>query len=77
MLKMDYNKTGNTVVVRPRNGMQLAEGFIRKDYDVCYIGQVPGLETRAGESKEDVRSQLEQVAKNYYGADVIVEIAYV
>ena len=62
------------VIVHPIHGMQLSEGYIRKDDSRGYLGTLPGLEPYVGETKEDVRAHLELEAKAYYGDDVIVEI---
>ncbi len=62
------------VVVRPQNGMQLAAGQISLDRDVQFVGYVPGLAVQVGESPEEVRCRLENVAQDFYGTDVVVEI---
>ena len=63
------------IVVHPIHGMQLSEGYIRKDNSKGFLGCLPGLVPYAGKTKEEVRMRLEKRAKAYYGDDVIVEIA--
>ena len=63
------------IIVHPIRGMQLSEGYIRKDNSKGFLGSLPGLLPLIGETKEEVRAQLEEEAKAYYGDDVIVEIA--
>ena len=63
------------IVVHPIHGMQLSEGYIRKDNSKGYLGWLPGLRPYSGKTKEEVRLRMEQEAKNYYGDDVVVEIA--
>ena len=63
------------IIVRPIHGMQLSEGYIRKDNSKGFLGSLPGLAPSRGKTSEEVRSHLEQEAKAYYGDDVIVEIA--
>ena len=63
------------VIVHPIRGMQLSEGYIRKDSAAGFLGSLPGLAPTRGETKEEVRAMLEQEAKAYYGEDVVVEIA--
>ena len=62
------------IIVRPIHGMQLSEGYIRKDNSKGYLGCLPGLVPYAGNTKEEVRLRMEQEAKDYYGDDVVVEI---
>ena len=62
------------IIVHPIHGMQLSEGYIRKDNSKGFLGCLPGLMPSQGKTKEEVRAQLEQKAKAYYGDDVIVEI---
>ena len=62
------------IIVRPIHGMQLSEGYIRKDNSKGYVGCLPGLVPYVGNTKEEVRLRMEQEAKGYYGDDVIVEI---
>jgi len=71
-MKNDY--TEDEIIVRPTDGMQLSVGYIRKD-SLKVIGCLPGLDPYSGKTVEDVRIHLEQEAKEYYGDDVIVEIA--
>ena len=63
------------IVVHPIHGMQLSEGYIRKKNSKGFLGCLPGLLPYEGKTKEEVRLHLEQEAKEYYGEDVIVEIA--
>ncbi len=63
------------LVVRPIHGMQLSEGYIRKENSKGFLGSLPGLLPSRGRTKEEVRVRLEREAKAYYGDDVIVEIA--
>ena len=63
------------IIVHPIHGMQLSEGYIRKDNSKGFLGSLPGLAPFKGKTKEEVRARLEQEAKAYYGDDVIVEIA--
>ena len=63
------------VVVHPIRGMQLSEGYIRRDDSRGYLGSLPGLAPFRGKTKEEVRAHLELEAKEYYGDDVVVEIA--
>ena len=63
------------IIVHPIHGMQLSEGYIRKDSVKGYLGSLPGLALSRGRTREEVRARLEQAAKAYYGDDVIVEIA--
>ncbi len=63
------------IIVHPIRGMQLSEGYIRKDNSKGFLGSLPGLLPSIGKTKEEVRVQLEEEAKAYYGDDVIVEIA--
>lgn len=68
------NRMKMGVVVRPRDGMQLAEGQIDSLGDVHFVGEVPGLEVQTGDSPEAVRGQLEEAARGFYGSDVVVEV---
>ncbi len=63
------------IIVHPIHGMQLSEGYIRKDNSRGFLGCLPGLLPSAGKTMEEVRARLECEAKVYYGDDVIVEIA--
>jgi hypothetical protein len=63
------------ITVHPLHGMQLSEGYIRKDNSKGFLGCLPGLVPYAGKTMEEVRLRLEQEAKEYYGDDVVVEIA--
>ncbi len=63
------------IVVRPIRGMQLSVGYIRKDNSKGFLGCLPGLMPLAGKTLEEVRLRLESEAKEYYGDDVVVEIA--
>ncbi|MEN8256012.1 MAG: hypothetical protein ABFR33_11150 [Verrucomicrobiota bacterium] len=62
------------IVVHPLHGMQLSEGYIRRNNSNGFLGSLPGLLPSRGKTKEEVRAQLEEEAKAYYGDDVIVEI---
>ncbi|MEN7973945.1 MAG: hypothetical protein ABFR47_08950 [Verrucomicrobiota bacterium] len=62
------------IIVHPVHGMQLSEGFIRKDNSNGFLGSLPGLLPSRGKTKEEVRAHLEEEAKTYYGEDVVVEI---
>jgi hypothetical protein len=62
------------VIVHPIHGMQLSEGYIRKD-GKAFLGSLPGLVPSRGRTAEEVREKLEQKAKAYYGDDVVVDIA--
>ena len=62
------------VIVHPISGMQLSEGYIRKDNAKGFLGSLPGLSPSRGTTKEEVLERLEAKAKAYYGEDVIVEI---
>jgi len=62
------------IIVHPIRGMQLSEGYIRKDNSKGFLGSLPGLLPSIGKTKEEVRVRLEQEAKAYYGDDVVVEI---
>ena len=73
-MRNDYT-IEDEVIVHPIHGMQLSEGYIRRDPAKGFMGIIPGLAPTAGKSKEEVRAQLEQEAKAYYGDDVVVEIA--
>ena len=72
-MRNDY--TEEEIVVHPIHGMQLSEGYIRKNNAKGFLGCLPGLAPYAGKTKEEVRTRLEKEAKAYYGDDVIVEIA--
>ena len=63
------------VIVHPIHGMQLSEGYIRKDPAKGYLGSLPGLAPAIGKTKEEVLARLELQAKAYYGDDVVVEVA--
>lgn len=63
------------LVVHPVHGMQLSEGYLRKDNSKGFLGSLPGLVPSIGKTKEEVLARLEEKAKAYYGDDVIVEIA--
>ena len=63
------------IVVHPIHGMQLSEGYIRQDNSKGFVGSLPGLIPLKGKTQEEVRARLEDEAKEYYGDDVIVEIA--
>jgi len=39
------------------------------------MGYLPGLGSFVGETMEEVRSRLEEMAKAYYGGDVVVDFA--
>jgi hypothetical protein len=62
------------IIVRQIHGMQLSEGYIRKDNSRGFLGCLLGLVPCSGSTEEEVRMRLEQVAKEYYGDDVVVEI---
>ena len=62
------------IIVRPIHGMQLSEGYIRKENSKGFLGCLPGLLPSRGNTKEEVRAQLEQKAKAYYGEDVVIDI---
>jgi hypothetical protein len=62
------------VIVHPIHGMQLSEGYIRKD-GKRFLGSLPGLDLAEGRTGEEVREKLEREAKAYYGDDVVVDIA--
>jgi hypothetical protein len=62
------------VSVHPVGGMQLSEGYIRKNGTKRFVGNLPGLSPSVGDTIEDVLERLERKAKVYYGDDVIVEI---
>lgn len=64
------------VIVRPVDGMQLSEGYIREDRPEHFEGRLPGMEPDAGDTVDEVLSRMEQKAKAYYGEDVIVEIVH-
>lgn len=72
---MKSNYREEEIVVHPLHGMQLSEGHIREDESKGFVGSLPGLEPYTGETREEVRSRLEQEAKEYYGEDVVVEFA--
>ncbi len=61
------------ISVHPVGGMQLSEGYIRKDKK-GFSGNLPGLAPLKGECLEEVLRGLEQEAKKYYGDDVVVEV---
>ena len=63
------------IIVHPIHGMQLSEGYIRRDNSKGFLGSLPGLMPSRGKTKEEVLARLEQEAKAYYGDDVVVEIA--
>jgi len=63
------------ITVHPVHGMQLSEGYIRRDNSKGFLGCLPGLMPAVGKTKEEVRSRLEQAAKVYFGDDVVVELA--
>ncbi len=63
------------IIVHPIHGMQLSEGYIRKDIAKGFLGCLPGLVPSVGKTREEVLMRLEQEAKEYYGDDVVVEIA--
>ena len=63
------------IVVHPIHGMQLSEGYIRKENTQTFLGCLPGIVPAVGKTMEEVRARLEQKAKAYYGDDVVVEIA--
>ena len=63
------------VIVRPIHGMQLSEGYIRKDDGKGFLGSLPGLAPSIGKTAEEARARLELQAKAYYGDDVVVEFA--
>jgi hypothetical protein len=64
----------NGVIVRPKDGMQLAEGSIHMDGGLNFEGCVPGLDTQRGKSLDVVLERLETTVKRFYGDDVIVEL---
>jgi hypothetical protein len=64
------------IVVHPVHGMQLSEGYIRKENSTGFRGWLPGLVPYVGKTIEEVRVRLEEAAKVYYGDDVIVEFAH-
>ena len=72
---MMNNYIEEEIIVHPIHGMQLSEGYIRKDNSKGFLGCLPGLVPSRGRTKEEVRALLEQKAKAYYGDAVIVEIA--
>ena len=61
------------IVVHPVDGMQLSEGYIRKNNTSGFSGCLPGLAPIIGKTWEEVRMLLEREAKDYYGDDVVVE----
>lgn len=64
------------IIVHPLKGMQLSEGYIRRDREEGYLGSLPGLALSIGRTKEEVRARLEVAAKAYYGEDIVVEIVH-
>jgi len=62
------------IIVHPIHGMQLSEGYIRRDNSKGFLGSLPGIELLNGKTLEEVRERLEQAAKKYYGDDVVVEV---
>ena len=64
------------VVVRPVDGMQLAEGCIRRNGPQCFMGSLPGIATLMGDTLEEVLWGLDRKAKAYYGDDVVVELVH-
>jgi hypothetical protein len=72
---MRENVSETVIVVHPVNGMQLSEGYIRSDKMRGFYGALPGLMPSVGASMEEVRNRLEREARNFYGSDVVVEVA--
>jgi len=72
---MEYVHTEEEIIVHPIQGMQLSEGFICAGKVKKYRGILPGLASYEGESMEEVRLHMEAEAKEYYGDDVVVDIA--
>ena len=64
------------VIVHPVDGMQLSEGYIRKDASMRFVGYLPGMSDSVGETVEEVMIYLNRRAKDYYGDDVVVEIVH-
>ena len=78
MWRGDYMNDCVTIeelVVHPIRGMQLSEGYLRKDDAKGFLGCLPGIVSTVGKTKEEVLARLEEKAKAYYGDDVIVEVA--
>jgi hypothetical protein len=71
---MMYSYEEQEIIVRPTHGMQLSEGYIRKDNSNGFLGCLLGLVPYAGKTQDEVRIHLELEAKEFYGDDVIVEI---
>ncbi|NNJ70282.1 MAG: hypothetical protein HKP10_03215 [Kiritimatiellales bacterium] len=63
------------VIVRPLGGMQLSEGYIRKNAEKRFVGNLPGVGSFEGTTVDEVLTLLNQKAKAYYGDDVVVDIA--
>jgi len=64
------------VIVHPRDGMQLSEGYIRKDASTRFVGCLPGMADSVGDTIEEVMIYLNRRARDYYGDDVVVEIVH-
>ena len=72
---MEKQDAEQEVIVHPVNGMQLSEGFIREDEAKHFLGCLPGMEPLGGDTLSEVLTRLNKKAKDYYGSDVVVEIA--
>lgn len=72
---MNKDAIDEEVVVHPVDGMQLSEGYIRKDDSTRFRGCLLGMEPEAGDTIDEVLSRLQTKAKAFYGDDVVVEIA--
>ncbi len=72
---MKANEIEEEIVVHPVDGMQLSEGYIRQDEAKHVFGWLPGIGALSGDSINEVLLRLEQLAKAYYGDDVIIEVA--
>lgn len=73
-MKNDYKE--EEVIVHPVDGMQIAEGYIREDRTHHFFGIIPGLRPVVGNAFMDVLKRLDMEAKEYFGDDVVVEMAH-
>ena len=71
---MKYEYVEDKIIIRAIGGMQISEGYIRRDTSKGFLGCFPGRVPYVGKTLEEVLIHIEQEAKEYYGYDVMVEI---
>jgi hypothetical protein len=71
---MKHEYIENKIIIRAIQGMLISEGHIRKDNSKGFLSCFPGRVPYAANTLEELRIQVEEEAKEYYGDDVVAEI---